>query len=219
MKIKIIALIAFLIGFNNTANAYTREDLEKYRTINAIVSIVSIASAIDISKNGRDFNKPLHTVSSIPLIVDGLLSTALEKNHHILLEIVSLISAKIISDSYGINNDLRIIMAIVQIVLTYWLFNVIKQKYPLKEQETTRRKWRVFVRATLATIFDSLDERELQDIVFLFASRIGTFASTCLASAILEYIGSVIARNIQEDASAKPAAKPQLAKRLHGRTA
>jgi len=219
MKIKIIALIAFLIGFNNTANAYTREDLEKYRTINAIVSIGSIASAIDIYKNGRYYNESLETVSKIPFIVDALLSTALEKNSHILPQIVNIISSEIIVHRLRIPTGSERIMAIVHIVLTYWLFNVIKQKYPLKEQETTRRKWRVFVRATLATIFDSLDERELQDIVFLFASRISTFASTCLAAAILEYLGSVIARNIQEDASAKPAAKPQLAKRLHGRTA
>jgi len=201
VKIKLIALFVFLIGSNSKTNAYTREDLETYRTISAIASIGSITSAMDMHEHGRRFNIILAGASMVPMVADGILSAALEKNRHILTQIIDQINGIIMSEGPEFPTA-KVVTEIIRIILTYWLFDVIKEKYPLKEQESTRRKWRVFVQASLTTIFYPLNERECRDFISLFCLRMSAFAGSFLGAALIEYLGSVVASNVEEKGAA-----------------
>lgn len=202
-KVLLVGLLAFSIGFSNSINAYTREDLEKYRTINAVISIGSIASAIDIKEHGRHFNRILADFSMASMLADNILSAALEKNNHILTQIIDQANGIIMSRGQELLAA-KIVMGIIRIILTYWLFDVIKEKYPLAEQGFTRRKLRVFVRATLETIFYPLNERERRGFIDLFFSRATAFAESFLGGAIIECFGAAIANNIEEKAQREP---------------
>ncbi len=200
MKIKILALLIFLLNINCTISAYTREDLEKYRTISAVVSAGSMmASAINSNRNGNRPDSLLRMATSISLIINSVLNIALEKNPYILVPIASIVSGFIESNDYNHWIETGMLPSIIQGALHWWVCDVIHRKYPLKEQEITRRALRAFTLALVVTIFKGRSELEMQNNIFFIVSRLVCFLIVCISANILECMGYVVAHNVTEN--------------------
>ena len=228
MKRKIILFIALCFGFQITAQPYTKEDVEKLRTIVGVTSFASLPAAYFCGKKinaliprlqalaqRREFDDSWHTRYQfangldelknqqliliggfLPLIIDEILAAALEENQqHGLVRLSKFFSELILINQLDAKPTSFIFAIIFQEIIRPIIFNAIKKSYPNKDKGFTRR---LLYTLTLA-INKGIDrvimapDQTSKGAVFLEDTFKGF-----LTFAFIEYIGSIIACNMEE---------------------